>query len=232
MKILAAISAYLGIDINVTSRIVQDAPLLYRRYSVPKKKGGNREIYHPAKETKTIQAAAIDLLYDDTLLHECVKGYVRGLRSPLVNNASAHANSLFLLKLDFKDFFPSIKPEDFKAVCGDKLQLDGNLLDHTDLELLCRLFFVYNSRLGWFLGIGAPCSPFVSNWVMYNLDNELLAISNETGCIYTRYADDLCFSANSKGQLLDLEKRVKIAVKSCLHPRLLLNDSKRRLASK
>ena len=232
MKILSSISAYLGIDINTTSRIVDKAPFLYRKYQVPKKRGGNRDIYHPAKETKAIQAAAIDLLNNDTLLHGCVKGYVRGLRSPLVKNASAHAKGLFLLKLDFKDFFPSIKPEDFKAVCGDKLQLHGSLLERGDMELLCKLFFVYNRRPGWFLGIGATSSPFVSNWVMYNLDHEILSISNEIGCVYTRYADDLCFSANSKGQLLDLERRVRIAVESCLHPKLLLNDAKRRFTSK
>lgn len=232
MKILTAISAYLGIDVNIISQIIDKAPFSYRRYQVPKKHGGNRDIYHPARETKTVQSAAVDLLDNDTLLQSCVKGYVRGLKSPLVNNASEHADKLFLLKLDFKDFFPSIKPEDFKDVCAEKLRLHGNPLDQEDVALLCKLFFVYNSRFGWFLGIGAPSSPFVSNWVMHNLDHEMLALSNEAGCVYTRYADDLCFSANSKDQLLELERKVGILVTSCTHPRLSLNDSKRRLTSK
>jgi len=232
MKILPAISAYLGIDVTTISRIIAKAPFSYRRYQVPKKHGGNRDIYHPARETKTVQSAAVDLLDNDTLLQNCVKGYVRGLKSPLVNNASIHADKLFLLKLDFKDFFPSIKPNDFKSVCAEKLRLHNNPLDQDDIELLCRLFFVYNRRFEWFLGIGAPSSPFVSNWVMFNLDRDFLALSNDTGCVYTRYADDLCFSANSKDKLLELERKVRILVMSCTNPHLSLNDGKRRLTSK
>ncbi len=232
MKILPAISAYLGIDVNTISRIIEKAPCSYRRYQVPKKHGGNRDIYHPARETKTVQSAAVDLLDNDTLVQNCVKGYVRGLKSPLVNNASIHADKLFLLKLDFKDFFPSIKPDDFKGVCAEKLRLHGNPLDQYDIALLCKLFFVYNRRFGWFLGIGAPSSPFVSNWAMFNLDRDILALSNDTGCVYTRYADDLCFSANSKDQLLELERKVGLLVRSYAHPHLSLNDAKRRLSSK
>lgn len=232
MSIVTAISAYLGITPKRVTEIAAKAPTLYRRYSVPKRRGGYREIYHPAKETKTIQTAAIDLLDSDDLVHECVKGYVRGLRSPLLKNANEHCMHQFLLRLDFADFFPSIKPEDFKAVCGGRLRLHRKKLSKTDLEFLCGLFFVFNKKLGWFLGIGAPSSPFVSNWVMYQLDGEVLSACSDLGVAYTRYVDDLYFSANSKKQLLLAEKTVVSIVKACSQPTLKLNPSKRTLGSK
>jgi hypothetical protein len=232
MRIDQAISGYLGINTASVMDIVNHAPILYRRYYVPKKRGGHREIYHPAKETKAVQSAAIDLLYNDELVIECVKGYIRGLRSPLLQNAAKHAEHLFLLKLDFSNFFPSIKPDDFRIVCGDKLKLHNMPLEKDEIDFLCKLFFVNNLRLGWFLGIGAPSSPFISNWVMYNLDHEIATICSDSGCTYTRYADDLCFSANSKEQLLDAEKKIIQVVSKCNHPKLEFNAAKRRLASK
>lgn len=232
MRIHTAISGYLGLTVESVLLICERAPKLYRRYLVPKRSGGQREIYHPAKETKALQSAAVDLLYKDDLTHDCVKGYIRGLSSPLVKNAAAHASHPFLLKLDFKDFFPSIRPNDFRTVCGAKLQVHNEDLDENDLEFLCSLFFVENRRLGNFLGIGAPSSPFISNWVMYNLDRDILRICDENGCDYTRYADDLCFSAESKEQLNEVEASIVEAVRECANPRLTFNDNKRRFASK
>jgi len=232
MKIWTAISGYLGISDENVVDIVERAPTFYRRYLVPKNRGGYREIYHPAKETKAVQAAAIYLLQREDLVLDCVRGYVRGIRSPLVKNASIHAKSLFLLKLDFTNFFPSINPDDFRMVCADKLRLHGKRLGGDDLDFLCKLFFVFNRRLGWFLGIGAPSSPFISNWVMYNIDLDISSACAETGCKYTRYADDLCFSADSKKLLLATEEKIREVVAACSHPRLAFNDSKRTLASK
>jgi RNA-directed DNA polymerase len=232
MKIWTAISGYLGISDENVVDIVDRAPTLYRRYLVPKKRGGNREIYHPAKETKAVQAAAVYLLQREDLVLDCVKGYVRGIRSPLFNNALTHAGSLFLLKLDFTDFFPSIKPNDFRKVCADRLLLHEKRLEPDDLDFLCKLFFVFNRRLGWFLGIGAPSSPFISNCVMYNIDRDISAACAEMGCKYTRYADDLCISTDSKKRLLATEDKIKEVVTACPNPQLVFNNSKRMLASK
>jgi len=232
MRIWTAISGYLGIRDTDVIDIVNRSPKLYRRYFVPKKKQGQREIFHPAKETKAVQIAAVDLLDREDLVLECVKGYVRGIRSPLVKNAMPHAGSSFLLKLDFRDFFPSIKPDDFRKVCGKKLKLHGQPLNKEDIEFLCKVFFVFLARRGWFLGIGAPSSPFVSNWVMYNLDRDISTACREMGCNYTRYADDLSFSADSKDVLISTEKRIREIVAACSNPRLSFNDNKRRIASK
>lgn len=234
MSVANAISDYLGLELADVERIVERAPELYRRYSVKKPSGGSRYIYHPAKETKALQAAAINLLEKKALISDCAYGYVRGLKSPLLGNAKAHAVNDYLLKLDFVDFFPSIKPDDFKSQCAGRLFIGNYELDEVDFEFLVNLFFVFNSRadMQWFLGIGAPSSPSVSNWVMYNMDKEISAMADKNGVVYTRYADDLCFSTDYKDVLMSFEGQLRKLIDNTLSPRLLLNDKKRRFASR
>jgi len=232
MRIIQALSAYIGIPPATIEEIVKKAPFLYRRYPVPKKRGGQRNIYHPARETKTLQIAAIDLLDSCDLVHDCVRGYIRGLKNPLLSNANEHRKQTFLLRLDVADFFPSIKPEDFAFVCGKRIRLNGKILSQQELKFLFALFFVYNRAIGWFLGIGAPSSPFVSNWVMFNIDEAIMRLCKEMKVSYTRYADDLYFSSNSKKQLLSIETRVAEIFHLTPHPSLKLNPIKRYLGSK
>lgn len=234
MKILTAISDYLGVESDIVNNIVEQAPENYRRYKVAKASGGFRWIYHPAKETKAVQVAAINLLDYRLLISSSAYGYVRGLKRPLYRNAEVHKDKKFLLKLDFNDFFPSIKPNDFVGVCTGKLGMGGVLLAEEDYEFLIKLFFVFNSnmRLQWFLGIGAPSSPFVSNWVMSDLDSKILLLADKFGVVYTRYADDLCFSSDEKNALLSFEDSLKDLVAQTRLPRLTFNNKKKRFASK
>jgi RNA-directed DNA polymerase len=51
------------------------------------------------------------------------------------------------------------------------------------------------ARLGH-LPQGAPTSPMLANLATTALDQDLFAISQEAGCRYTRYADDIAFSTN------------------------------------
>jgi RNA-directed DNA polymerase len=232
MTIIDAISRYLGIPPSKVEEIGSKAPSYYRRYFIQKKSGGQREIFHPAKESKALQSAAVDLLYRDEFIHSSVKGYVRGLKSPLAKNASEHAGNAFLLKLDFSDFFPSINPIDFETICCPKLLIYDCHLTEQDIVFLTKLFFVHILKRGWFLGIGAPSSPFVSNWVMYNLDREIHRLCADQACAYTRYADDICISSNIKSNILNVERVIRELVTGTANPRLLFNDDKRRLSSR
>jgi RNA-directed DNA polymerase len=55
-----------------------------------------------------------------------------------------------------------------------------------------------------YLPQGAPTSPMLSNLVFKPVDERLQALSGESGLLYTRYSDDLSFSAPSK--TLDRER--------------------------
>lgn len=55
-----------------------------------------------------------------------------------------------------------------------------------------------------YLPQGAPTSPMLSNLVFRPVDERLQALAGESGLVYTRYSDDLSFSAPSK--VLDRER--------------------------
>ncbi|MDA4629511.1 reverse transcriptase domain-containing protein, partial [Enterobacter hormaechei] len=46
------------------------------------------------------------------------------------------------------------------------------------------------------LSVGAPSSPIISNFCMYEFDNRIHTACNKLEITYTRYADDLTFSCN------------------------------------
>ena len=45
---------------------------------------------------------------------------------------------------------------------------------------------------------GSPCSPVISNLVASVLDIRLVKLACESGCTYSRYADDITFSTNKR----------------------------------
>ena len=56
---------------------------------------------------------------------------------------------------------------------------------------------------------GAPTSPALANLVLRGLDRDLSNLAAQTGCKYSRYADDLTFSSNEwiEDEFLDVVKK-------------------------
>lgn len=70
------------------------------------------------------------------------------------------------------------------------------------LTALC----TYKSRLPQ----GAPTSPMLSNIIASKMDEMMLEYCKKRGIIYTRYADDLTFSADSDVKVPPIEDIYKI----------------------
>ena len=113
----------------------------------------------------------------------CVHGYVKG-RSH-ISNATAHVGRNHLQKFDLQDFFPSVTREAVTAVL-DEAGFTPPVAEH-----LGRLL-TYQGRLP----LGACTSPLLSNLCLRALDATLQALAAERGLAYTRYSDDMAFSAN------------------------------------
>ena len=138
------------------------------------------------------------------MTHGAAHGFVRG--KSIVTNATVHCNSALLIKLDVKDFFPSVHWRRVKGVfrhAGYPEQIA------TLLALLCtespRQMVQQNGKTYYValsdraLPQGAPTSPALTNIVCLNLDRRLTGLAEKIGLRYSRYADDLTFSlpANS-----------------------------------
>jgi hypothetical protein len=115
-------------------------------------------------------------------------GFKRG-RS-IITNAQQHRHRRWVFNLDLKDFFPSIN---FGRV-------RGFFLKNRDFALQSRVATVIAQIAchGDSLPQGSPCSPVISNLVANVLDMRLVKLASESGCTYSRYADDLTFSTNKK----------------------------------
>src|SRR5476649_1643328 len=175
---------------------LDSAPHRYKKYTIPKRNGGVREIAQPAKELKFMQRIISSELHKKLKIHENAYAYIEN--RDIKKNAFQHKDQAFLLKMDFCDFFHSIKPDDLNK-CLIKNELEVN---PENINYLRKLFFYKKTKKSALtLSIGAPSSPFLSNAIMFEFDTIVTKLCTENNITYTRYADDLTFSSNQKGIL-------------------------------
>jgi retron-type reverse transcriptase len=176
------------------------SPHRYKVYEIPKRNSKKtRTIAHPSKELKFIQRTLVEYLSRVLPIHEAAFAYKKGVG--IKDNAKQHAESKYLLKMDFKDFFPSITPTLFFNVAKAH-GIEFNKKDRMVLTGL--LFWKPKSTDGLVLSIGAPTSPLISNFVMYTFDQRITDECFNKKITYTRYADDITFSTRIKNTLFEL----------------------------
>ncbi|WP_261104714.1 retron St85 family RNA-directed DNA polymerase [Serratia marcescens] len=182
------------------------APKKYRVYYIPKRTSGLRAIAQPTKELKNIQRFLTSELEPHCSIHPSAMAYRSGIS--IKDNAECHKNNPYLLKMDFQNFFNKIKPDMFFK----KLNTLDVKYDSKDKRHLHNFLFWkpgQKKSTTYVLSVGAPSSPFVSNFVMFDFDFEISKWCNEHDIIYTRYADDITFSTARKNILFGIPKIVK-----------------------
>lgn len=209
--------------------LVRSAPYRYKTYDVPKHSGsGTRTIAQPAREVKRLQYWIICNIFPSMPIHSSATAYVPGKN--IRRNCEPHATHPYMLKLDFKDFFPSIMGRDFLAYARENLRF---CLKETDFEVLMRiLFWRPKGQTELRLSIGAPSSPYLSNAMMFGFDRQISSFCDELRVKYTRYADDMTFSMDEKqlrGQVLAIVLQV---LQGLPFPRLQINTRKTVFGSK
>ncbi|MGE9266734.1 MAG: reverse transcriptase family protein [Verrucomicrobiales bacterium] len=133
--------------------------------------------------------------------------------------AAMHCGCKWLLQFDLKDFFYSVaEPAVYRVFCGlgyksllafelarlcttvrlpDSKSHHVRLTDAFPFDGIDEPTMPYHPRAC--IGVlpqGAPTSPMLSNLVARKLDRMLFNFALENGFVYTRYADDLAFSAS------------------------------------
>jgi retron-type reverse transcriptase len=175
----------------------------YRKFYIRKKNGDLREILAPCEELKEKQRAILKNLYNEYLkeISPYAYGFIPGRN--IVDNARVHAGMKFILNVDIKDFFPScsVTYSSPPSNSGVMIQFDNGTRDLVIREATAEDIFYSTGKGEGYLPQGAPTSPFLSNLFMKDVDVVLPAvlrvrISNDIR--YTRYADDITISSNSK----------------------------------
>ncbi|WP_435011630.1 reverse transcriptase family protein [Tundrisphaera lichenicola] len=202
----------------------------YRRFTIPKRDGSERAIWAPMPKLKEAQRWILRNVVEKLIVHGSVHGFLPG-RSTFTN-ASAHPDSDLVVKVDLKDFFPTVTLPRVKGVfrkAGYREEVA------TLLALLCTeaprevvehegktLYVALGPRC---LPQGAPTSPALTNTLGLKLDRRLSGLARKLGWRYTRYADDLTFSLPQShqgpprvGTLLGTVRRIIEAEGFAVHP--------------
>ena len=223
MSLVNELSALMEVGPADVGRFLYAAPARYRVFAIPKRNGGSRTIAEPSATLKTIQRYLLAAKLSGAPVHPSAMAYVPG--KGIIDNAKAHSSNRYILKLDFTDFFPSIKVKDWRNYVRSGTFDELLIEDSTTYERI--LFWGNGGFSANCLSIGAPTSPHVSNMLMYSFDAEVSQAARSRDVTYTRYADDLTFSANSPEAILDTERYVTQLVRKMRSPKLSFNEGKR-----
>jgi RNA-directed DNA polymerase len=167
----------------------------YKCFTIKKKKDGTRQICAPVKQLKAIQKrlnyylqAYYLWIKPDEVHGFVINPYYRRSYCNIVENAKAHVNKKHVLNIDLKDFFHNISARQVKELFSSA---SFNFNDQIASALT--LLTTYAGKLP----VGAPSSPVISNFICLQLDSDLTIFCRQNNLTYSRYADDLTFSADT-----------------------------------
>jgi retron-type reverse transcriptase len=202
----------------------------YVEFTIPKRTGGERRISAPMPRLKRAQRWINEQILARVPAHPAAHGFLK--QRSIVSNARPHVGTPLVVNLDLKDFFPTVT---YRRVRGLFRALGYSEAAATIFALICthprEMALVELDGRPYHVALderalpqGAPTSPAITNLICRDLDAGLTKIAAALGFGYTRYADDLTFSAqrpladNAVGQLL---RRVRFLVQQSgftVHP--------------
>lgn len=171
----------------------------YKKIEILKKNWTQRILYEPTIKLKVIQTKILnEILYKywDKNMSFNIKKICTWFQKwkSILDNAKPHVNKEILIKIDLQNYFPSITHNRIFWVFYKKLWYNYDISNY--LTWLCTF---KNQLPQW-----APTSPMLSNIISSNLDNRIIQYikkinkNNHIKINYTRYADDITISLNSK----------------------------------
>ncbi|MGN3961853.1 retron St85 family RNA-directed DNA polymerase [Burkholderia gladioli] len=210
----------LGLAIGVSARLLTSIGKFpnrhYRRFQIPKANGTNRDIASPRIFLKTIQYWIKDYLLYRLPVHETCYSFISGVS--IEDNAACHAGKNFVATIDIRDFFGSITLENVQTV----MRRAGHTISLA--RIVAKLVTLDGS-----LPQGAPTSPIISNSYLFDFDRAMSMWCAKRGCSYTRYADDITISGETRSEV---QRCVDHAEYRLNRYGLRLNEGKTRLQSR
>lgn len=171
----------------------------YTRFTIPKRSGGHRLVSAPKGRLRRAQTWILRQILQHIEIHPAATAFREG--GSILQNALPHTSQAIVIRLDLKDFFPSISFHRVKGIFQGFGYSEGI---SSVLALLCteapRLELEMDGEVRQVatgerqLPQGACTSPALSNILARRLDRRLAGLAANHGFVYTRYADDLVFS--------------------------------------
>ena len=226
------LAAWLGVTVSeldwfadVRGMNTPEGPLCHYRYQWVPKSYGMRLMEVPKNRLREIQRRILRGILDPVPVHRAAHGFRRG--KSCRTYVEPHVGREVVLRMDLRDFFPSIPAARIHALFGTLGYPDAVA---RTLTALCTnavpMALAKHGAASWIdakrLGIphlpqGAPTSPALANLCALHLDLRLDALAQSMSGQYTRYADDLAISG---GELL----RRRIASVSALVTQIAVEE--------
>lgn len=169
---------------NMLFDLSRNASKHYKLIMLRKRNGGIRYIHSPDEDLKHAQKQILRKILNNIDISPYATAYISGKK--LKDNAIPHINHKYLLKMDITDFFGSIT----------YLQVISSAFNSNIFPVQIGAMLASLCCLEDVLPQGAPTSPMLSNIVMKNFDDIIGNWCKKKNITYTRYCDDLTFSAD------------------------------------
>lgn len=196
LSTLTDLSALLEVPSMELLRFAHQIERFYRKKVEAKPSGGQRVYFIPSSDLKKVQRCIHRKLLRRLPVHDSIHSYRRNRDT--ITNASVHVGNPILLKLDIKDFFPSIRPEKIYEI------FLKNGCSSSVSRLLTTLTTFQNQ-----LPQGPPTSPGIANQVLAPLAKRLYGVCLRHGLALSIYGDDICVSGPKRAaQVKSLLKRI------------------------
>lgn len=172
----------------------------YHRYSIEKRKGGERQIAAPKPVLKEAQKKILSLILERMEISKEAHGFTKG-RS-VVTGANIHGyQPQLLINMDLLNFFPTITFQrvrgmfhsfGYSGYIASLLAMICTYCERMEMEIKGEKKYVKTSKR--ILPQGSPASPMITNIICRSLDEKLCHLARQYQVVYSRYADDMSFS--------------------------------------
>lgn len=181
------LSEILNIEKSEIIRISQKADSFYIPNPQPKEDGATRMTYIVKSPLKQIQNRIKNSIFSYVEFPYYLMGGVSDKANPRdhIRNANVHAGKKWLINLDIKNYFSTIK---YKHVYSIWKGMFG--FSHEVSRILTKL-----TTFNGFLPQGSSTSSAIANLLLWDKEPCFVYTLEKRGCFYTRFVDDITISS-------------------------------------
>jgi RNA-directed DNA polymerase len=195
LRSLKNLAGTLGVQIQTLTETAENASKYYKEFS-RNVKGKQRDLLSVTGKLKIIQRRILDRILTRLPRPGSSYGAMKG--RTILDNARVHAKSPYIVKLDIKSFYPSIRSARVYTFFADDEECSPDVA-----RLLTRL-----TTYKYKLPLGTSTSPMLADQVVRKLDKRMLGMASKAGIKYTRYVDDITMSAD-----FDLDRFIPLVLR-------------------
>lgn len=167
----------------------------YHVFHIPKEDGSKRLIENPEPSLKYLQRR-LNAYLQSVYYFQCTEaayGFILSRHKDpdprnILTNAQKHLGCTCLVNIDIEDFFHRISWQKVWEIFSQEPFSFKKEVAELLTDICC-----YKERLP----MGAPSSPVLSNLACRELDKDLQSLASWAGLTFTRFADDMSFSAQA-----------------------------------